>query len=212
MRCAQAGILGLKENPYVTPLAVPLAIACWFYTGTLMSAYDVRGKYLTAEMAAHLDNSDAEKIVEVLDQGSRRSSKTSLDAASKYTNTTLDDATDPVSTEDAEIIPRRPSVVVTEKDPYWTELFELIKPRPEDTEGVAGMSEYVSRTDLESTDAAIAAAARTSAAGGGPERTIKGREGDDVDDNGRIRFVAGKTEPATDDKNSGKAVVKLSVL
>lgn len=48
--------MALKKNPYVTPLAVPLAIACWLYTGTLMSAYDVRGKYLTAEMAMHLDN------------------------------------------------------------------------------------------------------------------------------------------------------------
>eukprot|EP00041_Stephanoeca_diplocostata_P034562 m.1184686 g.1184686 ORF g.1184686 m.1184686 type:complete len:805 (+) comp24542_c0_seq3:206-2620(+) len=57
-----AGILALKKNAYVTPLAVPLAIGCWFYTGTLMSAYNVRGKYLTAEMAMHLDNDTVEDL------------------------------------------------------------------------------------------------------------------------------------------------------
>lgn len=50
-----AGCLGLKQHPIVSPIAILIPIASWFYTGSLSDMYDSRGRYLTGEVAAELD-------------------------------------------------------------------------------------------------------------------------------------------------------------
>ena len=51
-----AGCLGLKKNIYISPIAIILPIATWLYTGSLSNAYNTRGKFLTAQKAAQLDD------------------------------------------------------------------------------------------------------------------------------------------------------------
>jgi len=51
-----AGCLGLKKQVIISPIAILLPIATWFYTGSLSESYNVRGKFLTAQKAAQLDD------------------------------------------------------------------------------------------------------------------------------------------------------------
>eukprot|EP00039_Didymoeca_costata_P024618 m.10853 g.10853 ORF g.10853 m.10853 type:complete len:821 (+) comp4343_c0_seq1:176-2638(+) len=150
-----AGVLGLKEHKYITPISISIAVISWLYLGSLKKAYDVRGRYLTAEMAAKLDNGEELDLEEITNNKKKSIPGVPFGVMNKQLNKVTNKipiVKDLAGGDDLEQGSRRGSthsVQVAERDPYWQQLFDITNPRPDSgATTVEGMFDFVSGKDL----------------------------------------------------------------